>query len=103
MPARSGRATASGARTMRRRRFLGGSDEGEENFWPALADVTSTIALVLFVLVLLAYIQNLISGKKFAASQREIAAAARRLDDLEGSLRRTRAETEAAQRRLRLA
>ena len=54
---------------MRRRRggFLDQSVEGgEENFWPSFADLTSTVALILFVMVLLAYIQNLFGAKQLS-------------------------------------
>lgn len=78
----------------RRRQLL--NDETPENFWPSFADLTSTIALILFVLVLLAYIQNLVSGKnlerartqleqtlaQLQASQVEITDAERRLKAL---------------------
>ncbi len=98
---------------MRRRRLPSG-DEGTENFWPSFADLTSTIALILFVLVLLAYIQNLLSGKKLdrlraeldasalrlAASQREIGASETKLRLLDADLRKTSAEIEAARLRL---
>jgi chemotaxis protein MotB len=56
-------------------------DDGEpaENFWPSFTDLISTIALILFVLVLLAFIQNLISGKNLAFLQSQLDVAARQL------------------------
>ena len=99
---------------MRRRRWLLATDEGTENFWPSFTDLISTVAMILFVLVLLAYIQNLISGKKLAqfranldltaqklaSSQQQIRDAEGRLRLLEADLRKTSAEIEAGQLRL---
>jgi chemotaxis protein MotB len=97
-----------------RRRWLLASDESAENFWPSFTDLISTVSMILFVLVLLAYIQNLISGKKLAQfriqldatarrlalSQRQISDAQSKLRLLEADLRKTSAEIEAAQLRL---
>ena len=33
---------------------------GEQGFWPTYADMMSTVALILFFLMLISYIQNLI-------------------------------------------
>ena len=54
---------------MRSRRRPRPIDSTEENFWPSFADLTSTFVMILFVLVLLAYIQNIISGKHLAVAQ----------------------------------
>jgi chemotaxis protein MotB len=54
-----------------RRRSMVSNEEGE-NFWPSFADLTSTIALIFFVLVLLAYVQNLISGKQLDSVRKEL-------------------------------
>ena len=35
---------------------------GEQGFWPSYADMMSAVALILFFLMLLSYIQNLITG-----------------------------------------
>jgi chemotaxis protein MotB len=55
----------------KRRRSMVSHEEGE-NFWPSFADLTSTIALIFFVLVLLAYVQNLISGKQLDSVRKEL-------------------------------
>jgi chemotaxis protein MotB len=55
------------------------TDEGTENFWPSFTDLISTIAMILFVLVLLAYIQNLIAGKQLIAMRAELAQSATRI------------------------
>lgn len=94
---------------MRRQRRIG-SEAGAENFWPSFTDLISTIALILFVLVLLAYLQNLISSKNLARVRAELDLAAQRLARsqqainssqqklrlLEADLRKTTAEIEAA-------
>jgi chemotaxis protein MotB len=94
---------------MRKRKSLLMQEEEAENFWPSFADLTSTIALILFVLVLLAYIQNLIGGKKLEHVRAELTAA---MDRLRGSqqqitaseskLRLLAAEIEAGQTQLKL-
>ncbi len=93
---------------MRSRRRLLLSDEGTENFWPSFTDLTSTIVLILFVLVLLAYVRNLIAGKnlqqvraqlddatlRLGASQDRIRSSEARLRALEDELRGTAAQVE---------
>ena len=71
------------------------SDDEGESFWPSFADLTSTIALILFVLVLLAYVRNLISGKDLAHTKAELQAT---LEQLRGAQR----QVTAAERRLQL-
>ena len=101
---------------MKRRRSLLKDGEAGENFWPAFTDLTSTIALILFVLVLLAYLQNLISGKKLqhiraeldetaeqlGNSQAEISRSEKKLALLEKEMAKTMAEIEAGKTRLKL-
>lgn len=98
---------------MRRRRLVG-SDESGENFWPSFADLTSTIALILFVLVLLAYLQNLISGKnlerarteleqtlaRLQASQQQVSEAQAHLAGLQGQIEAGRAAIRLSRQRL---
>src|SRR3954453_21274080 len=99
---------------MRNRRPQMMRDEEGENFWPSFTDLISTVSMILFVLVLLAYIQNLISAKRLAhfrsqldltaqrltISQRQVTESEARLRLLEADLRKTTAEIEAAQLRL---
>jgi chemotaxis protein MotB len=101
---------------MRKRRALLLQDDDAENFWPAFADLTSTIALILFVLVLLAYIQNLISGKnlqylkaqlddtflRLDVSRKKISRSEKQLRLLEDEVTKTMAEVEAGQTQLKL-
>jgi chemotaxis protein MotB len=86
-------------------------EEAGENFWPSFTDLISTVSLILFVLVLLAYLQNLMSAKKLnqmrselgrsaqrlALSQRQVSDSEQKLRMLEADLRKTTAEIEAAQ------
>lgn len=85
------------------------SEESSENFWPSFADLTSTIALILFVLVLLAYLQNLISGKNLQEMRAELNrtmarlnGAQQRVTSAEKKLRLLAAEIEAGQTQLKL-
>ena len=59
-----------------RRRYFGGGAEAQD-FWPSFTDVMSTLALILFFLMLLAYVQNIIYGNNLehAKQQLEIARA----------------------------
>jgi chemotaxis protein MotB len=84
-------------------------DEGTENFWPSFADLTSTVTLIFFVLMLLAYMQNLVAGRNLEAATRRLAESRRQIGEAEGRLRLleqqlrvTTAEIEAGQSRLRL-
>jgi chemotaxis protein MotB len=93
---------------MRNRRRLMLTDESAENFWPSFTDLISTVSMILFVLVLLAYIQNLISGRNLQAVKTELTAAIARLRSSqqqittsERKLRLLASEIEAGQARLR--
>jgi chemotaxis protein MotB len=77
---------------MRKRQRLLTEDDNLQHIWPSFADVTSTFALLLFVLVLLAYVRNLVSSKQLAAYQEQIAGASKRLGVLSLDLERTQRE-----------
>ena len=85
---------------MRNRRRLLSDDEGTREVWPAFTDVMSTMALILFVLVLLAYVRNLISAKRLDAFQKRIAASELQLRTVQDDLRRTAAELAAGRAEL---
>ncbi|MBN2528180.1 MAG: OmpA family protein [Deltaproteobacteria bacterium] len=85
---------------MRRRRSLLEEETLEENFWPAFTDVVSTIALILFVLVLLAYLQNLLSGKKMLHIQAELDVTARQLGDSQAKISRSEKELRLLEQKL---
>ena len=52
---------------------LARSAEGEQGFWPSYADMMSAVALILFFLMLLSYIQNLITGNDLQNTQEVLA------------------------------
>ena len=70
-----------------RRRYSGRSDalvksaEGEQGFWPSYADMMSAVALILFFLMLLSYIQNLITGNDLRNTQDVLAETRLALDE----------------------
>lgn len=98
----------------RRRNFRATSSE-TENFWPSFTDVMSTIALVLFFLMLLAYVQNLITGSNLEykrnqlkntetlleSSQLELKDAERELAIKKNELEMTREEVEQGKSKLK--
>ena len=47
----------------------GAGSQGEQGFWPSYADMMSAVALILFFLMLLSYIQNLITGNDLQNTQ----------------------------------
>lgn len=55
--------------------------QGEQGFWPSYADMMSAVALILFFLMLLSYIQNLITGNNLETKERELAATQTTLQD----------------------
>ena len=59
------------------------SSGGEQGFWPSYADMMSAVALILFFLMLLSYIQNLITGNDLRSTQKT-------LDDTRAALAETR-------------
>lgn len=78
---------------MRVRSYRGGT-EGE-NFWPSFVDVMTTIALIMFFLMLLVYIQNLITGNKLTTARLK-------LEEAERNLARFQIEISEAQKELLL-
>ena len=82
-----------------RRQFKGRSDafvrsnEGEQGFWPSYADMMSAVALILFFVMLLSYIQNLITGNNLQNTRAALA-------DTESQLASIREDLESTQLRL---
>ena len=78
-----------------RRRFVGrsagmtASSQGEQGFWPSYADMMSAVALILFFLMLLSYIQNLITGNDLQNTQELLESTRLRLSDTQLALRET--------------
>ncbi len=92
---------------IRRRR--GGSKPEADNFWPAFTDIMSTIALILFFLILISYLSNIIVSKdlkskkqELADAKAEISRAEDRLELLKDDLQKTMAEVKRGQQALKL-
>ncbi len=92
---------------IRRRR--GGSKPEADNFWPAFTDIMSTIALILFFLILISYLSNIIVSKDLNAKKQELADAKAeisraedRLELLKDDLQKTMAEVKRGQKALKL-
>ena len=71
------------------------SSQGEQGFWPSYADMMSAVALILFFLMLLSYIQNLITGNDLQNTQGL-------LDDTRAALALTEVQMDEAQNKLQL-
>ncbi len=86
-----------------RRQYKGRSDamvrsaEGEQGFWPSYADMMSAVALILFFLMLLSYIQNLITGNNLRSTQEVLAETRITLADTEDVLALTLKEVKDAE------
>jgi len=87
--------------SVRNRRQLLSDIEGTREIWPAFTDVMSTMALIMFVLVLLAYVRNLINEKRLESSRLQIVAAERQLRSVQAEVLAGRAELAASQGMLR--
>lgn len=87
-----------------------------DTFWPSFTDLISTFVIILFTLVLLAFIQNIVTGnnleyvrkqlmdtkKKLESSKAEVSHAEHQLRLLEDQLADTKAEIEEGQIALKL-
>ena len=80
---------------MRTRRHLISDQDGTREIWPAFTDMMSTMALILFVLVLLAYVRSLLSSKRLDALQRQISTSEQQLRTVNDALTRTVADVAA--------
>ena len=60
---------------------------GEQGFWPSYADMMSALALILFFLMLLSYIQNLITGNDLQNTQEVLSSTRTELSETEEELR----------------
>lgn len=73
------------------------SSQGEQGFWPSYADMMSAVALILFFLMLLAYIQNLITGRDLQNTQEILQNTVVRLEDTENLLALTEEQVKDAE------
>ena len=76
-------------RNYRSRGGVSAAAEGEQGFWPSYADMMSAVALILFFLMLLSYIQNLITGNNLQNTQELLDDTKTRLASTELELRDT--------------
>lgn len=76
----------------RRRNFK--RDYETPNFWPSFTDVMSTIALILFFLMLLAYIQNMVTGNRLLHNVAKLEVKELELKNVENELAIQKAELE---------
>ena len=89
-----------------RRQYKGRSDalvkssEGEQGFWPSYADMMSAVALILFFLMLLSYIQNLITGNNLQNTEELLADTRLELTDTQDRLRLTLTDVKNAEEEL---
>ena len=86
---------------MRSRRPLLSNYDETHAIWPSFTDVMSTMALILFVLILLAYVHNLVSSKRLEALQAQIGASENRLRGLRSEIQSGRADLARSQAKLR--
>jgi chemotaxis protein MotB len=85
---------------VRNRRNLLSDHDGLRDVWPAFTDVMSTMALIMFVLVLLAYVRNLISEKRQDAYRQQIALSERQLRLVQADVLAGKSQLAASQARL---
>ena len=60
--------------------------DGEQGFWPSYADMMSAVALILFFLMLLSYVQNLITGNDLQNTQEVLADTKLQVQDAQAEL-----------------
>ena len=59
---------------------------GEQGFWPSYADMMSAVSLILFFLMLLSYIQNLITGNDLQNTQELLADTQAQVEEAQSKL-----------------
>lgn len=80
---------------MKRRKSYFDKGRDTENFWPAFTDMITTIAIILFFMMLLAYINNIITGSNLEYARKQ-------LEDTQKNLEASKAEISRAEDQLRL-
>jgi chemotaxis protein MotB len=83
-----------------RRRLLAEAD-GVSEIWPSFTDVMSTMALILFVLVLLSYVRSLVNAKRLEGLEHQIGASKVELARLRDQIRTGQTELAASRAELR--
>ncbi|HOR85964.1 MAG TPA: OmpA family protein [Bacillota bacterium] len=77
---------------MKARRKYFGEGAAAQDFWPSFTDVMSTLALILFFLMLLAYVQNIIYGNNLENARQQLEIARADISSAERELRFIRLE-----------
>jgi hypothetical protein len=65
---------------------------GEQGFWPSYADMMSAVALILFFLMLLSYVQNLITGNNLRNTEDLLATTKAQVQEALEEYRKAQAE-----------
>ncbi len=86
---------------MRNRRRLLAESDGVAEIWPSFTDVMSTMALILFVLVLLSYVHSLVSAKRLEGLEHQIGTSRLELASLRGEIRAGQAALATSREELR--
>lgn len=74
------------------RSYSSRNDEGEQNFWPSFADMMSSFALILFFIMLLAYLSNIKTSNSLKVNEAKLSAALSSLGIAETELSEKEAE-----------
>ncbi|MBE5762239.1 MAG: flagellar motor protein MotB [Clostridiales bacterium] len=69
--------------------------DGEQGHWPSFADMMSSIALVLFFMMLLAYIQNLVTGNNLLNTKKQYETTLTQVEEAKDELASLNSEIEA--------
>ena len=77
------------------------SESGEQGFWPSFADMMSSFALILFFLMLLAYIQNLVTGNNLQNTQETLQLTQTEVENAQDALARIQIELDDATEELK--
>lgn len=81
---------------MKARKSRFNKNNESQNFWPSFTDMISTIALILFFLMILAYVQNIVTGSNWEYAKSELAMTRDLLEDKIKKLEEANAKIEEA-------
>lgn len=81
----------------------GGASGGEQGFWPSYTDMMSAVALILFFLMLLAYVQNIITNNDLQGKEKELADTLAQLELTSAQLEKDKLELDVTSAKLEAA
>ncbi len=87
---------------MKARKSRFNKNSESQNFWPSFTDMISTIALILFFLMILAYVQTIVYGSNLEFAKSELAMTKDLLEDKNKKLEEANAEISEAENKLLL-